>query len=232
MGMVVMKPGLVTPEKKKNLAWLGRDVAAMQSSVDQCNLNHVPETVRRVLENEAWREFWRNTLYRFDSFAEFITTSKRDGGCGWRSDYVEALLEKSGDHDTLEMFRKAMVAEHYLQIERRDQANKRPSHRPRSVDNKKDDVNTSRPAGNAAAAALRRLRKDRPDIHKRVLEGEISANAGMIEAGFRKKRTSNKLTALDHLNKWWSQASPDQQAEFWAKHAAEMAQRAERDRAA
>src|SRR5208282_3228545 len=43
------------------------------------------------------------------------------------------------------------------------------------------------PTGNSAANAIRRLRKDRPDIHTRVLAGELSAHAGMIEAGFRKK---------------------------------------------
>jgi hypothetical protein len=40
-----------------------------------------------------------------------------------------------------------------------------------------------RPAGNSVAAALRRLHKDRPDIHARVLAGEITAHAGMVEAG-------------------------------------------------
>ena len=44
-----------------------------------------------------------------------------------------------------------------------------------------------RPSGNSRAAFLRRLRKDRPDIHARVLAGELSPHAGMIEAGFRKK---------------------------------------------
>jgi hypothetical protein len=61
------------------------------------------------------------------------------------------------------------------------------------------------------------LRKDRPDIHQRVLDGEISANAGMIEAGFRKKREGRKLTALDHLRKWWAKASDDYRATFRAE---------------
>jgi hypothetical protein len=44
------------------------------------------------------------------------------------------------------------------------------------------------PSGTSAAAAMRRLRKDRPGIHARVLAGEMSAHAGMVEAGFRKRR--------------------------------------------
>lgn len=46
--------------------------------------------------------------------------------------------------------------------------------------------------GTAAAYAHARLRKDRPDIHARVLNGEISPHAGMIEAGYRKPKASRR----------------------------------------
>jgi hypothetical protein len=69
-----------------------------------------------------------------------------------------------------------------------DLRNLRPRGRPENVYNEKRDLHISeRPSGNSRAAFLRRLRKDRPDIHARVLAGEITAHAGMIEAGFRKK---------------------------------------------
>jgi hypothetical protein len=73
--------------------------------------------------------------------------------------------------------------------------------------NKCDDVNQvqrrkrSAPTGNSAAAAMRRLRKDRPDIHARVLAGEMSANAGMVEAGFRQRRERKKTTPLKRILK-------------------------------
>jgi hypothetical protein len=46
---------------------------------------------------------------------------------------------------------------------------------------------------------LYRLRKDRPDLHSRVLAGELSAGAGMIEAGFRKSRPSKRKTPLQRV---------------------------------
>ena len=50
-----------------------------------------------------------------------------------------------------------------------------------------NDVNeVERPWGNSAPYAHRRLHKHRPDLHARVLVGELTANAAMIEAGFRK----------------------------------------------
>jgi hypothetical protein len=33
---------------------------------------------------------------------------------------------------------------------------------------------------------LRRLRDQRPDLHRRVLAGELSPHAAMLEAGFRR----------------------------------------------
>ena len=41
--------------------------------------------------------------------------------------------------------------------------------------------------GTSATYALRRLQRDRPDLADRVVEGELSANAAMIKAGFRTK---------------------------------------------
>jgi hypothetical protein len=70
----------------------------------------------------------------------------------------------------------------------RDRANQRPVGRPKTVYNDNGDVHDlERPSGNSAAAFIRRLRKDRPDIHARVLAGEITPHAGMTEAGFRKR---------------------------------------------
>jgi hypothetical protein len=55
-------------------------------------------------------------------------------------------------------------------VEAADLANLRPVGRPETnVDKNESDVNIRlRPAGNSAAAAMRRLRKDRPDSHARA----------------------------------------------------------------
>jgi hypothetical protein len=68
-----------------------------------------------------------------------------------------------------------------------DRQNRRPPGRPKTVYNAISVVPGSRPAGNSAAAALRRLERARPDILDRVLAGELSAHAGMVEAGFRQR---------------------------------------------
>jgi hypothetical protein len=75
-----------------------------------------------------------------------------------------------------------------------DRQNRRPPGRPKTVYNANANVhNSGRPSGNSAAAALRRLERQRPDLLDRVLAGELSAHAAMIEAGFRKR--SERLQA-------------------------------------
>jgi hypothetical protein len=71
-----------------------------------------------------------------------------------------------------------------------DRAVLRPAHRPGPLEGSVDIVHTSapaeeRPTGNTAARALRKLRTDRPDLHKRVLAGELSPHGAMVEAGLR-----------------------------------------------
>lgn len=50
-----------------------------------------------------------------------------------------------------------------------------------------NNVNLKTPGGNSPTYALRRLKRDRPDLAERVVAGELSANAAAIEAGFRRK---------------------------------------------
>jgi hypothetical protein len=82
----------------------------------------------------------------------------------------------------LPTIKQALDGERAEAVNAKDRANQRPAHRPKkseSVYNNENDVHTSkRPAGNSAAAFLRRLRKDAPAIHARVLAGELTAQHG------------------------------------------------------
>ena len=64
------------------------------------------------------------------------------------------------------------------------------------------------PEGNTAASALRRLRKAAPALHERVLTGDLSPHAAMLEAGFRRKTmqlpTDPEGVARALLRKFWT----------------------------
>jgi len=55
------------------------------------------------------------------------------------------------------------------------------------VSNRNEVESGHRPVGTMAQAAVRRLRKDRPDLHAAVLAGTKSPHGAMVEAGFRRK---------------------------------------------
>jgi hypothetical protein len=112
-------------------------------------------------------------------------------GLGMSLAVVTAVMAEKDD--------KRLLADVYQHLDAEDRANQRPAHRPKkSDDNTNNDVissgnrKRSSPTGNSAAKALRTLRDKRPDIHARVLAGELSPRAGMIEAVFRKKRKSKR----------------------------------------
>jgi hypothetical protein len=193
-----------------NLRDKGLLVEGLWHAVDDAanNLEAVPRSIKRVIETEAWREReHRGRVFKHTTFLDFITT-KPLAGCGWSPEKVAALLKD--EPEVLRMWREVTKVG---QGRRTDLV---------------DIVNEVKPSkGNSRAYTLDRLKRDRPDLFDKVCAGELSANAAAIEAGWRKPPTP-----LGTLRKAWAKATPDQQAEFWAEHAAEMAQRAERDRAA
>ena len=68
-----------------------------------------------------------------------------------------------------------------------------------------------RPQGNSRACILRRLRRDYPQLHQLVLDGQISPHRAAITAGFRKPPGRRpKRRPVDPLD-----LSPDQAQELW-----------------
>jgi hypothetical protein len=59
--------------------------------------------------------------------------------------------------------------------------------------------------GNSRDYILARLKRDHPELAERVVDGDLSANAAAIEAGFRRK-----ATPLDQLTRAWSKATEEE----------------------
>lgn len=73
------------------------------------------------------------------------------------------------------------------------------------------NVNDSRPVGNSRKAALRRLARERPDLHQQVLAGEVTPHHAAVEAGFRQRNTTSirvddATKAIQTLLKHYSKA--------------------------
>jgi hypothetical protein len=64
--------------------------------------------------------------------------------------------------------------------------------------------------GNSALSALRRLKKSRPDLHAKCLDGEMTAHAAMVEAGYRRKPPPRRKPILTRVQALWQQADTDE----------------------
>lgn len=136
-------------------------------------LGTVPGLLRRVLETQAWREFvtQRDDHVHYDRFVDFVTT-KPLKGLGATMDLIRRVV--ADDPVTLDLL---------------DKATQRPpggDHRSENVPIKTSNTHLDpAPATGTRQQALRRLRKDAPELHAKVLAKEMSAHAAMVKAGYR-----------------------------------------------
>lgn len=150
-------------------------VAALAAAVKYggSSLEDVPVLVVRIVDQDLWRKFKSPAgECEYDSFEEFAAAHPPKG----LGSSVATLKDlcRSNKH-ALDAIDRA--------VQQPPGGDKRSeSYRKNTVDN----VNSERPTGNSESAALRRLRKDRPDLHAAVLREELSAHAAATKAGFRK----------------------------------------------
>lgn len=141
-------------------------------------LGTVPVALARLLESGAWREFVtsRGEHVTYDRFADFVTTPPLKG--------------LGADIDLV----RRVVADDTVTLDLLDQALKEGSRQGKRTDIGNNVPEVRRPEGNTQAKAIRRLRKDAPELHADVLAGRISAHAAMVQAGFRPKTVSVPVT--------------------------------------
>jgi hypothetical protein len=142
----------------------------------KCGLSDVPELIKRVINEELWRE---RTLPKtgeivvFKTFEEFLQTSPPQG-LGTDYKMIQRLCAENLETlDLLELVKK-----------KRTHGGNR-----KSESFKRNNVTFEiSKRGNSVEYALKRLRKEKPDLHKQIIEGKLSVNQAMIAAGFRQKK--------------------------------------------
>lgn len=161
----------MTPRSPKANAVL---VQALGSGIRSTGngLADLPALLRRVMEEEAWREFINpmGKLIEHSRFVDFVVTPPT-AGLGASVDLLKRIV--ANDPVAADLLDQALAG--------------RPGERTDLVDNINE---VSKPDGTSKEAGLRRLRKDRPDLHAEVLAGNLSTHAAMVKAGFRRKLVS------------------------------------------
>lgn len=159
-----------------NLRLNGRTVEALRSAISDgsAGLSDVPDILTKVITEGMWkRRLVQQTgqEVRFRHFIDFVEAQPPEG-LGTNIKMLQRLCAE--DPRALDLIDKTVQTKHGG--DRRSEKFKN--------DNVKFD---SRENGNSRVYALRRLRKVRPDLHAKILSGEISPHQAMQEAGLRRK---------------------------------------------
>jgi len=126
----------------------------------------VPLALKKVLVEKQWQGRLDKHGKPFTSFEAFVM-DRGLNGLATTLDDLRAFCRKRDD------VRQLIDAE----------IGPAPDHVGRG--HSSDNVTPNR--GNNPTYALKRLKRDRPDLAAKVIAGELSANAAAIQAGFRKQ---------------------------------------------
>jgi len=141
-------------------------------------LSQFPGLLKRIIECRAWeRRVNKGRVIELSSLRELIT-EKPVAGWGEDPKRVEAVIKD--DPVALTMFREAM----------KQQPGPKPNRSGDNITRSKTEKGTSK------AYTLSRLERESPELFQAVCDGELSANAAAIKAGFRKPPPSNEEKCL------------------------------------
>src|SRR5262245_11546205 len=136
-------------------------------------LESVPVQVKELLQSGGWQHFVTKLgkEVHHERFVDFLTTPPL-AGLGASVDTVHKLL--ADDNEAASLFDAALQ-------------------NPSGLHN----VKAKAPTGNRKDQALRRLRKDAPNLHADVIAGRLSAHAAMVRAGFRPRTNTVQVDSAE-----------------------------------
>ena len=151
--------------------------------IDGQTLRTVPELIKRIIEEDAWRErvvSQTGEVAKFKRFKDFVEAYPPEG----LRTTINLLIDICKSYDDMQAV--AMIA----QTEAGDRGgNNNPygaKGKPGINDNNVNiDYDRESGTGNATTYTMRRLAKDAPEFHAKVIAGELTPNKAMVSAGLR-----------------------------------------------
>jgi hypothetical protein len=156
------------------------------------SLSGFPGLIKEIIQEKAWERREHNgKIYELPSLLALVTEKPL---AGWGQDpaAVERLLRD--DPEALAMWRGEVVKTH---------GGDRKSEQAKI---KNDNISLDKESshGTGKSYTLSRLKRARPELFQAVCNGELTANAAMIQAGLRKSVVSvgaNPVSAAKTLKK-------------------------------
>lgn len=155
-------------------------------------LANVPDLIKTIIENQMWKErvvSQTKRIVSFKSFREFVEASPPEG----LKTSINLLIRICTDYDDMEAV--SLIS---TEVGGNKGGNNNPcgiggwSHKLDenlvNVSNTNIDKIGKPVRGDTTDYAIRRLAKHCPDIHSKVLSGDMSLNAASVLAGFRSEK--------------------------------------------
>lgn len=149
---------------------------------DQSLFGTLPVVIKNMIDDQCWLTHAKQDGSTFASFRELVEYKLYWG------------LETPFD-DLVYFCRKDKECVRLLEENRGELG---PHRRPTNDESNKG-CNTTFTKGSSDHWKLR-LKRDRPDLYERVINGDMTANAAAIEAGFRKPPKPRPTTPLELLD--------------------------------
>ncbi len=141
------------------------------------NIETARELLRTVLKQKMWRHrivLMTERRKDYEEFVKFVTDPPPEGLS------TSLVMLETIAHGDIEL--EGLLTD----AKKRPPGGDKRSESYRIIDNIVINGSGS-PQGNSADRALRKLNADAPALYTRVLAGELSPHAAMVEAGFRHK---------------------------------------------
>jgi hypothetical protein len=180
-------------------------IDALSSALDSSghSLDIVPKLLRRILEEGAWREFETklHKQVRHERFEQFVITPPLEG-LGASVELIRRMV--ADDPVALDLLDQALQGMHGGD-RKSEEVKEEIKGLIQSLDTDTDKKDTRDRSGEL----IRRLRKDFPELHTKVLNRELSIHRAAVEAGIFPRRYVVNLGSAHSAAELVSRASPE-----------------------
>ena len=168
-----------------------RQMLSVRLTQDGRNASLILDLISDVVEHEDWTRLTDRDSKPL-TFRKYVEMPYEQGGIGWQVDNLQKVILLTHDNarpgrENPETVGRIAAMRAKVTDLLNPAANTHGSNQLVGHDNVMSSTVTDTGFGNSPEYAIRRLKRDDPELAQRVIRGELSPHAAAIQAGFRRK---------------------------------------------